>query len=243
MGFFLSRHTRAHLRNHIRLSCVKSFYHCTYESINLPWNCLANTGSIWMAAILQWVAHFSTPRLMTSEKPARTPGEYVGVSSICASWLLSQYFPVFFTLPHCTAISTEALELEISLQARRSMGNWTITVRVLRIGTSRQLQQKPQGSRAPNPEDTDPELYCTKNSFGSSPSAKSRSTRDCFPGHRHSPRQPGLLPRSREAQIHYCRGSCARRVRSSTSSHTRFFAMTISCRGAISARNHKESDP
>lgn len=119
---------------------------------------------------------------------------------------------MFFTLPHYTGISTEALELDISLQARRSMGNWTITVRVLRIGTSRQMQQKPQGSRAPNPESTHPESYCTKNLFRSSHSAKSRTTRDCFPGHRHSSRQPGLLQgherhRSTTAEVPALEGS------------------------------------
>lgn len=71
------------------------------------------------------------------------------------------------------------------------------------------------------------------------PARSPGDTRECFPGHRHFSRQPGLLRRSREAQIHYCKGSCARRVRSSTSSHTRFFSTTISCRGATSARNHK----
>lgn len=56
------------------------------------------------------------------------------------------------------------------------------------------------------------------------------------------PSRPGALPDRRSlcrghrrpstARIHYCRDSYARRVRSLTSSHTRFYATTINCRGA-----------
>lgn len=118
---------------------------------------------------------------------------------LCLLNAASQQLSVYSTLLHCTNISTETLEPDISLTASWSIGDWAITVRVLSIGTMPQVQQKHQGSRAPNPEATDLESRCTRNLLRKSPSAKSWNARNCFPVDRPSARQPVLLPRSSKA--------------------------------------------